>query len=81
MTTFIIETSLGGLVLYSLIEAENVEEAIDIKTDSASIGSATVTGATGSVKTTSPYWGSSMQDVTLDTPSPPPNKYSLRLRP
>ena len=76
MITFIIETTNQDRIFYSLIEAENVQKAIDIKVHSTSIGTGTVTGATAVVRTTRPHWGSAMRDVTL----PPHDKYSLKER-
>ena len=81
MNQYIIETTTEMFVFYALIEAENVQEAIEIKTNSVAIGSGTVTGATRHLSKNQEYhWGEPMRNVELTPPQPVKPKYTLTNR-
>ena len=80
---FIIETTHKRFTFYTIIEADDVQEAIDIKVAAKSTGTGTVTGATSATKVGYPFFGETMYDVELAPPPPPvlvPNKYVLTKR-
>ena len=72
MKQYIIETtSRGGFIFLTAIQAESVDEAINIKNNDHSIGRGTVTGATQGVRIDlEPLWGEALRDVVLDPPEP-----------
>ena len=66
---FIIETQSNRFTFYTIIEADDIQEAIDIKATSGSVKGGHVTGATRAVNPNHPHWGEVMKDV---KPTPPP---------
>ncbi len=80
MNQFIIEsTGQTGIVFLTVIEAEGVSEAIDIKIRDRSVGEGTVTGATTGLKR-SPgqvLWGEVMRDIKEILPIPLIPQYQL----
>ena len=63
MKTFIVESTDGQHTFYSIVEANDVEEAVAKKVDSIEIGRGKVTGVTHSIHIG--QWGEFMQDVTF----------------
>ena len=79
MKQFIIETQTNRYTFYTIIEADDIQEAIYIKATSGSVKGGHVTGATRAI-THGHHWGEVMRDVKPTPPPkpvPPPDKYIL----
>lgn len=71
MNTYIVETTSGTRVFYSIVKAESAEDAIRIKAEDRSIGSGKVTGVTRLIDNpaNSPLFGEAMRDVKIVPPT------------
>ena len=81
MNLFIIETTTLKFVFYTILEADDIQEAIEIKAAATSTKGGRVTGALRATSIGYPFFGEAMMDVTLAPPPPPlPAKYVLTRR-